>query len=308
MSQARRWCFTLNNPENGIDGWNNHPDCTYAIYQLEQGESGTPHLQGYVEFKVPKRLAWLKRHVSPLAHFAVSRGSPEQNRAYCSKEEGRLAGPREHGAISKGAGHRSDLDAAAALVEEGGASCVAEQMPAVFVKYSKGLRDLEYHLRGTKRKREGFLKPSIKVYWGPSGAGKTRRCYEEHPDLYRCVSHTGGTLWMDGYDGEDVVLFDDFQGGIQFRLLLQILDGYPLHLQIKGGHVQFLARVILFTSNLPPSQWYAAAKEGGLDASPLDRRLEEFGSVDYCDKEPVVVASRFAEDTQARRLAASSST
>jgi hypothetical protein len=45
--------------------------------------TGTPHLQGYIEFKTkrrPSELAW-----PPQIHWEVSRGSRAQNLAYCSK-------------------------------------------------------------------------------------------------------------------------------------------------------------------------------------------------------------------------------
>jgi len=47
--QARCWCFTLNNPEEelAVNEWDG---IAYAVWQLEIGEEGTVHYQGYVNF------------------------------------------------------------------------------------------------------------------------------------------------------------------------------------------------------------------------------------------------------------------
>ena len=65
-----------------------------------------------------KRLSFLKK-ISPefaKAHFEVARGSPESNRAYCTKSDTRVDGPWEFGALPFGQGHRVDLDDAAEAV------------------------------------------------------------------------------------------------------------------------------------------------------------------------------------------------
>ena len=57
-SPAKKWCFTLNNwQKDEFEAFSSIvPEfCTFAICGSEVGESGTPHLQGFVEFKVKKR-------------------------------------------------------------------------------------------------------------------------------------------------------------------------------------------------------------------------------------------------------------
>lgn len=97
---ARRWCFTLNNPQDAFRGPINLQtiggSAKYIIAQLERGESGTEHLQGYVEFKQSIRLAAAKK-LLPTAHWEIAKGSKEQCKEYCSKQETRLSGPWEDG-------------------------------------------------------------------------------------------------------------------------------------------------------------------------------------------------------------------
>lgn len=86
--KGKRWCFTINN-------WNvdnvGNVERVGVVHQIicakEVGESGTPHLQGYVEFKTEKRMETIKKlfdcnHM----HLEKARGKKEDNIRYCSKE------------------------------------------------------------------------------------------------------------------------------------------------------------------------------------------------------------------------------
>jgi len=87
ISPAKRWCFTLNNYTNedisSIVPIIQH-SCDYAIIGKEIGETGTPHLQGYLEFKTkcrPKSKFNLDK-----IHWEKCKGNRAQNTDYCSKD------------------------------------------------------------------------------------------------------------------------------------------------------------------------------------------------------------------------------
>lgn len=87
-SPCKRWCFTLNNySENDkillTEKFNSSKDL-YIIGE-EIGESGTPHLQGYVNFSNKIRLTALKK-INPKIHWEKCKGSEEDNIKYCSKD------------------------------------------------------------------------------------------------------------------------------------------------------------------------------------------------------------------------------
>ena len=104
---ARAYCFTLNNPIS--DELQICPNERFIIWQVEQGEQGTRHIQGYIELSKPARIAALKKWL-PQAHFESRRGSREQARDYCKKEDTRIAGPFERGDWEAGGiGARTDL-------------------------------------------------------------------------------------------------------------------------------------------------------------------------------------------------------
>lgn len=86
--RARKWCFTLNNYTESEEQVLIHFVKTQKHYIIgrEVGESGTPHLQGFFESKSAKAFSLLKS-ISPRAHWEKARGSVQQNKDYCGKEE-----------------------------------------------------------------------------------------------------------------------------------------------------------------------------------------------------------------------------
>ena len=60
MSIGKYWMFTINNPteEDNPKLWQ---FVEYMIFQVEKGEEGTVHLQGYVCFKKQMRLSACKK-------------------------------------------------------------------------------------------------------------------------------------------------------------------------------------------------------------------------------------------------------
>lgn len=86
ISPAKRWCFTLNNYTE-LDISSIVPQiktlCNIAIVAKEVGQSGTPHLQGYLEFKTKCRP---KSRFTNRIHWEKCKGNREENITYCRKD------------------------------------------------------------------------------------------------------------------------------------------------------------------------------------------------------------------------------
>lgn len=189
------------------------------------------------------------------AHFERRRGTAQQAREYTRKEETRKAGthPIERGTWTPPQpGKRTDLqNACDTLKETGSLKRVAEEHPATYAKYGRGLRELR--LITGQRQRE---KPEVILLVGDTGTGKSFWCWDRYPQLFRKPSEG---LWFDGYDFEETVLLDEFDGArskMPLVFLLQLLDRYPFLVPIKGGHIDFVPKTILITSNFHPRHWY----------------------------------------------------
>lgn len=254
-SRARSWLFTINNPTtsraNIETSVTKHQHFRYLVYQSEEGDKGTPHWQGYIEFKAPMRFNAVKLLLGGRAHIETRRGTRTEARNYCMKEDSRIAGPWEHGDWNQEPGKRSDLSEAADMLKTGSSmKQLAETMPAVFCRYFKGLKELQQMLTPA---RTGPVKVSL--LYGVTGAGKTRAAM----GLPNVFKKDGSDMWFDGYAGEEVLLIDDFAGSrsrITLSFMLNLMDQYPVRLPVKGSFTRLQANHIVVTSNIHPRLWY----------------------------------------------------
>lgn len=253
-SRARHWCFTLNHPTEEelltLSGMSATSRAfMYMVFQIEEGSNGTRHVQGYLEFNEALRFSTVKRLISPRVHLEKRRGTREQARAYCMKEESRIEGPYEFGTwIPGGSGRRTDLHDIRAQVIRG--TTEIELWDSYFPTMVRNYRAIDRY-RGLKSIPRD-TPPVVHVLYGPTGTGKSKWCYETFPGAY-WKSQDG---WWDEYDGQETVICDEFYGWIKYSLLLRICDRYPLRMERKGGFINFTCKNILFTSNIEPEKWY----------------------------------------------------
>jgi len=105
-------------------------------------------------------------------------------------------------------------------------------------------------------------------------------------------SSCGSLKWFDGYDGQDHVLFDDFRASwCTFSHLLNLLDKYPVNVEIKGGFRMFKPKIIWITSATHPRSTYTLdnSKDKDGDIAQLIRRIDcirKFGDDDEMDYPP----------------------
>jgi hypothetical protein len=136
MSRAKHWCFTVNNPASAererIIALGEDDSVEYLVFGNEVGESGTPHLQGFITFVDRMRLAQLKKTVSDRGHFEVAK-FPEKAAEYCKKEGDFV----EFGSLVVVKGKRSDIDAFKDDVQRSKLSVkeLREAHSIVFAKY-----------------------------------------------------------------------------------------------------------------------------------------------------------------------------
>ena len=267
-------CFTINNPAIG-----EHVDlfarlilhCFYAVFQYERGEAGTLHIQGFAQCKTRKSFAWWKELIGLRAHLEKARGSPQQNRVYCTKPQDPpfADGPFEHGLCPEKRGNqgdRTDIDGAIACCKRArSVGEIIDEFPTEFVKYRQSMLFIK-NLTSVKRQ----FKTCIVWLYGATGTGKSRLANLLAPDAYW---KDPSTKWWDGYDGQKEVIVDDFRADfMKFAELLRFFDRYPFQREFKGGHCEFIGEVIYITSPRHPLQtWDTRTSE---DLAQLGRRIE----------------------------------
>jgi len=270
--QSKSWCFTINNFEESDIKRLDDLDCQYIIYGKEKGESGTPHLQGYVYFSKRKTFRFAKEAIGSKSHLERAKGSPAQAATYCRKD----GDFTERGQLPGGQGERKDLDIVYEKIRSGAnLQEIADTHPSAALRYGTGILRMSQFFR-PKREKDVY----IWTFWGPTGTGKTKRVWD-FTDPDQMWVHPGHQ-WFDGYMGHKAVLFDDFDGSwFKMHYLLKLLDNYVFQVPVKGGYTWWIPYTIFITSNIDPGDWYPNAKSE--HKSALLRRLTKFGHIQKCE-------------------------
>lgn len=141
MSRARSYVFTVNNwtEEHQTKLRMFAPSCKYLVFGREVGESGTPHLQGYLTLKSAKTGTALSRAVGFTDwRWEVAKGSPHQNKVYCTK-----GGDFEEFGDIPTPGKRTEFEAFKDAVKDGVRDMkqLREEHPMVCAKYPRFVRE-----------------------------------------------------------------------------------------------------------------------------------------------------------------------
>lgn len=257
MSRHRSWTITVNNhseqDEQQLQA--QQVRALFIVYGREKGESGTPHLQGYIQMKQSQTLAYMKKHVHATAHFEVARGTPVQNYEYCTKDGDFWT----FGEVPK-QGKRTDIETVKQIISDGGSMKDVLQEATSYQAAKFGELLLKY--------KEPPRLQQVKVYWfyGPTGSGKTKEAFNLCPEAY----WQNSTKWWDGYDGEKEVIMDDWrQEGWTIESLLRMWQPYPCRIETKGSTRQLQATTFIITTPNHPQELHFP----GEDLQQLLRRI-----------------------------------
>lgn len=247
--RGRGWVFTLNNYTDEEIAFINEVDCKYLVYGKEVGESGTPHLQGFVYFTSQRTFRSVKAKLGGRVHIDKQRGSVLQAIDYCCKdgevfEKGDRPSttggrPREEERIIQNARLR---DASLNELVETGEISIFD------------VRKLKNARTDLKQENSMFTAEGTRGVWlwGKPGVGKSHRVRETFPGLFIKQQ----SKWWCGYEGEAVVLLDDFDTDCLGHYLKIWGDKWSCKGEIKGGTVALRHTTFYVTSNYPPMHFW----------------------------------------------------
>jgi hypothetical protein len=92
MSKSKNYCFTFNNYTDAdytdIKKYiQDDPKINYSIIGKEVGEKGTPHLQGFIQYKNQRTFKTIKKVFDKKVHIERCKGTAFDNYIYCSKDK-----------------------------------------------------------------------------------------------------------------------------------------------------------------------------------------------------------------------------
>lgn len=248
MSKYRAFVFTINNYTDSDEDDVKFCGAQYTTYGREVGESGTPHLQGYVYFKSARTLKSLSKKLAR-AHIEVRKGTHEQARDYCQKD---------------GNFYESGLEP-----EKNGGDKVSERIEKNLKLMNGDLKQLvvegDINILDVKRLKQArdilancgqaTVSENVRGVWiyGPPGTGKTHKARTEYGSPFYIKPQN---KWFDGYQGEKVIVLDDLdkQGSCLGHYLKIWADKWACSGEVKGGTVPLMHEKFIVTSNYLPHQ------------------------------------------------------
>jgi hypothetical protein len=237
--------------------------------------------------------------VSETAHFEKQRGTNEQARDYCKKSETQEKEFIQFGTFQAGRakkGSRNDVHQLRDRIRQGATQrelIEDDTIVQTFAKYIK-FADRVRTLYPPQKDLSDF---KVSLYYGEPGGGKTTKAKDENPGIFD-VPLSNGTLWLDGYDGHEVALLDDFAGKmskISLTNTLRFLDRFPVQVPIKGGFVWWMPKHVIITTNIHPRAWYEW-KGRSKHWQALKRRIHEVIVFEHGDQNSII-PEEFLEDT-----------
>lgn len=261
---------------------NNIDNCIKFVRgQLEEGDQkdgdgvGYVHWQVFVSFYKQVTLAHVKKVFDRDDLHAVDVKSKnnglERACEYVHKDDSFIGMRFQFGDKKRvGSGNHRSMEDAAQLVMQGKTLPeIADIDPLMVMKWHRGMQVLR-----TVRFpaiRRSFS--DIKVTWvhGDTGSGKTLlvgRLLEEagismESEVYWVGDlKAGKSCWWDGYAGQRVVVFDDFdEDNWTVEQLFRFFDGTPCRVPVKGSSEPFNGVTFFFTSRSAPDGVYESNRQ-----------------------------------------------
>lgn len=285
-ARSRKWQLTINNPlDHGFD----HDVIKDKLSQMKSmlywcmcdeagDECETLHTHIYICLSnacTAGRLA----NLFPGAHREIVNGTSSDNRAYVLKDGEKFNKDHDghyHYTDSKGKEHiginfsdtfeecgelpqehqgkSKDADIIVGMIKDGSSN--AEIVEAV----SSAYKDLEKIERTRSMFRDAQFANSwrdleVTYIFGKTGSGKTRSVMDTY-GYANCYRVTDYKHPFDTYDGQDVLIFEEFRGGLKHGDMLNYLDGYPLLLPCRYFNRQACYTKVFIITNIAPDEQY----------------------------------------------------
>lgn len=251
MSQkSRGFCYTLNNYSQEEIAEVKQIRCLYHVRGYEVGQSGTPHIQGYIYFENPRSFNAVKKLMKRW-HIEPTKGSPSDNIKYCKKD-----GKFEEEGNPPGQGKRTDLVEIKNQIINGEKTVdeITLENPMIFHQYGRTLNKIE------ELKNRGKFRTWMTCgiwYHGKTGVGKSHKAFEGYHPATHFVYNTQDNGYWNGYTGQETVIINDFRGQIPYSELLNLVDKWPHTVKIKcSSPTPFLAKKVIITSAMHPHHCY----------------------------------------------------
>jgi len=242
--KGKSWFLTINNWTIEEKAFAEALPCQRKIIAEELAPTtGTPHIHIAIIFKSSKRWAAMKK--------LFPRADVRQMRGRWSDQEYLLKEGNAYIEDNTKQGQRTDIELFVKDAQVETEQKILEVHPGAWCKYQRAYSRLK-EMKEKKASR-AFRHLNVIVHWGYTGTWKTRIAY----DLGGHIWKPSAPEWWNGYEGEEIIIIDEFYGQMRAARFLSLLDGYQCRLPTKGGFTYARWTTVYITSNVHPDDWYA---------------------------------------------------
>lgn len=311
--RSRKWQLTINNP---LDHGFSHDEIRDKLSQLksllywcmcdEEGdECETLHTHVFICLSNACTAGRLN-NLFPGVHREFVQGSSVDNRSYVLKDgdkfnkdhDGHYSYTDSKGKLHTGVnisdtfeefgdlphehqGKSSSADLIVGLIKDGADNATIVNTVA------SAYKDLEKIERVRSMYRDNEFKSKwrnleVTYIFGKTGSGKTRSVMDKY-GYENCYRVTDYAHPFDTYDGQDVIIFEEFRGGLKHGDMLNYLDGYPLLLPCRYFNRQACYTKVFLITNIEPFDQYPKVDQESRQAFfrriTCVRYFDDFGHV-----------------------------
>lgn len=312
--RSRKWQLTINNPlDHGFDHdaikaqLGKLKSLTYWCLCDEKGDE-CETLHTHVFFCL--RNACTSERVQklfPNVHRDIVNGSPGENRAYILKdgdkfnkdETGRYSYTDKKKKLHEGVNFSDTFEESGECPEEHQGKSKASDIVVdmilngatdeeIVLSVPSAYKDIEKIDRTRSMYRDASFSDcwrdlEVTYIFGKTGSGKTRSVMEKY-GYKNCYRVTDYKHPFDTYNGEDVIIFEEFRAGIKCEDMLKYLDGYPLLLPCRYFNRQACYTKVYILTNIPPDAQYPRTDKESVEAfyRRINRVVSFFGPGHAC--------------------------
>lgn len=273
---SRKYQITINNPlEKGYtherikEILNEFTNLIYACFSDEIGlENGTPHTHIFIICKNGVMFSTVQKRFYG-AHIEAAKGKNIDNynyirkigEKYDNKKESNLTETFEEiGELPKDRSCSENLNEKIYEMIENNCS-VAE----IINEYPSAIRQINNIEKASSMYKANkvkniFRKLEVSYIYGATGVGKTRSVMEHfgYENVYRVTNYKNP---FDNYNGQDVILFDEFRSSLPISDMLVYLDGYPVNLPCRYTDKPALYTKVYIISNISLEKQYVEVQK-----------------------------------------------
>lgn len=271
-TQSRKWQITINNPiEKGYtherikEELEKRKSIIYWCLCDEVGkEKNTYHTHIYIYSPSGIRFSTVKNMFDG-GHFEQAKGTSQQNRDYIRKdgkwERDKKADTNlkdtfeEFGEIPiEKQGQRNDINDLYDMIKRGYTNYdILEEEPTYMLQIEK-IEKVRQILKEEEFKNK-FRELEVSYIWGSTETGKTRFIMDTYgyDNVYRVTDYQHP---FDGYNAQDVILFEEFRSDLKIGDMLKYLEGYPINLPARYNNKVACFTKIYIISNIPINRQY----------------------------------------------------